>query len=168
MMINMATFSCKKSSKSVITLIFSTVHKLAQMQCIASLVMICQEAFFSISDHTVNGVRVRVKQPRIIPIMTWSLNREEHSRLSYVSITTTTIDDDKTRTTADDPIVMLIMMLRFPGAFGCILASLRGGRQTQNCTLFFFTVICVFITIIVYLYIPKVYFLNTFDQTFHF
>ena len=32
----------------------------------------------------------------------------------------------------------------------------------------FCTVICVFIIVIVYLFIPGVYFLNTFDQTFHF
>ena len=44
----------------------------------------------------------------------------------------------------------------------------RGGRQTQNCTLSFFTVICVFITVVVYLYIPRVCFLNSFDQTLHF
>ena len=44
----------------------------------------------------------------------------------------------------------------------------RGGRQSQNCMLCFFTLICVFIIVIVSLYIPGVYFLNIYHQTFHF
>ena len=40
--------------------------------------------------------------------------------------------------------------------------------QTENCTLCFFIFICVFIIVIVSLYLPGVDFLNTFHETFHF
>ena len=52
------------------------------------------------------------------------------------------------------------------GAWG--VAGAGGAGKPRTVRYLFFTVICVFITVIVYLYIPGKYFLNTFDQTFHF
>ena len=43
-----------------------------------------------------------------------------------------------------------------------------GAGKPRTVRYIFFTVFCVFITVIVNFYIPGVYFINTFDQTFHF
>ena len=46
--------------------------------------------------------------------------------------------------------------------------KLSGGRQTKNCTPSFLVFICVFIIVIVFVYLSYIYFLNIFHQLFYF